>query len=87
MFFGPADLAWSYGIHNPTDETLWKEIIIPAAKKVQTNLNKPVGTLTVNPTFAVELFNKHDFSFIACSIDTFSLKKGVDDLLDYVHEH
>ena len=55
MFFGPADLAWSYGIHNPTDETLWKEIIIPAAKKVQTNLNKPVGTLTVNPTFAVEV--------------------------------
>ena len=52
---------------------------MPAAEKLIAK-GMPVGTLVMDPAFAVDLLNK-GFSFVACGTDTGLLAKATDALL------
>ena len=79
IFFGPADISADLGHGgDPTKPEVW-DAIMPVAERLIA-AGTSVGTLTLNPYHAKELF-MNDFSFVACGMDTALLAQGADALL------
>ena len=79
IFFGPADISADLGHGgDPTVAQVW-DAILPVAEKLIIG-GMPVGTLTLNPYHAKELF-RDGFQFVACGMDTAILARGADALL------
>ena len=79
IFFGPADIAADRGkLGKPMDSEVW-ELIKPVAQRLIAK-GVPVGTLVLDPAFAVELLNE-GFTFVACGTDASLLAKASDKLL------
>ena len=79
IFFGPADISADLGFGgDPAKAEVW-EAIMPVAEKLIAG-GMPVGTLTLNPYHAKELF-RDGFQFVACGMDTAILARGADALL------
>ena len=84
VFFGPSDIAADLGrVGQPMHEKVW-DLIEPAAQKLIVK-GVPVGTLVLNPDFAVQLLNS-GFSYVACGMDTVLLASAADSLLVKVKE-
>ncbi|MEP2717908.1 aldolase/citrate lyase family protein [Pseudophaeobacter sp.] len=82
IFFGPGDIAADIGkLGKPMDPEVW-QLIKPAAQKLIAK-GVPVGTLVLDPVFAVELLNE-GFTFVACGTDASLLAKASDGLLAQV---
>jgi len=82
IFFGPADIAADIGkLGKPMDAAVWA-LIKPAAQKLIAK-GMPVGTLVLDPAFAIELLNE-GFTFVACGSDASLLAKATDTLLAQV---
>lgn len=79
IFFGPADISADMGHGgNPAAPEVWAAVM-PVAEKLMAK-GMPVGTLTLNPEQAKELFAA-GFSFVACGMDLALLARGADALL------
>ncbi len=79
IFFGPADIAADLGkAGRAMDPAVW-DLVRPAAQKLIAQ-GVPVGTLVLDPAFAVELLNE-GFTFVACGTDAAILARGSDALL------
>lgn len=79
IFFGPADISADIGHGgNPAAPEVW-QAIMPVAQALMEQ-GVPVGTLTLNPVQAKELFAA-GFSFVACGMDLHLLAQGADNLL------
>jgi 4-hydroxy-2-oxoheptanedioate aldolase len=82
IFFGPGDIAADIGkVGKPMDPEVWA-LIKPAAQKLIAK-GVPVGTLVLDPEFAIELLNE-GFNFVACGTDASLLAKASDGLLAQV---
>ena len=78
IFFGPADIAADIGkLGQPMDPAVWA-LIKPVARKLIAR-GMPVGTLVLDPAFAVALLNE-GFSFVACGTDATLLARASDRL-------
>ena len=79
IFFGPADISADLGQGgDPTAPKVWATIMPVAERLMKRGL--PVGTLTLDPDHAKELFAA-GFSFVACGMDLAILARGADALL------
>ncbi len=79
IFFGPGDIAADLGLAGqPAHPDVWGKIW-PVAEALMSK-GMPLGTLTTNSNFGIELFNK-GFSFVACGSDAALLAKHSDALL------
>lgn len=79
IFFGPADISADMGHGgNPAVPEVWAAIM-PVAEKLMAR-GVPVGTLTLNPDQAKDLFAA-GFTFVACGLDLAVLARGLDGLL------
>jgi len=82
IFFGPSDIAADIGLLGKTGSSELWDLIMPAAQKAM-DKGIPVGTLTLDPNKAIDLFNS-GFTFIACGMDVSLLARSADHLLETV---
>ena len=82
VFFGPADIAADIGkLGQPNCKEVW-DLILPVAKALMAK-GMPVGTLMLDPDFAIKLVGD-GFTFVAVGSDLSLLAKGADQLCEKV---